>query len=247
MDIDDFIFSSILPLISGPIIFLTDTLWPVIPSLLGIGIIQGKGGLWGLFSGFIISFTFFRLFISLIVKLGQISSSTVQYAGFFFLLLFGMIMIFPQIAPWKRVENNFTKGAIYTAFLGFIWAFWVGLSKAVFADYYEPKWIGFFEIYFAFLSSLLPGVIIVCMNLILSKIYPSKSIGTIERILGVFTLCLAMLLIFGFIKIKTPREELKPEEPPPVPLHEIFHLKKKFHYQQNMSNYKFESVLLKGE
>lgn len=113
---------------------------------------------------------------------------------------------------------------IYSTFLGFIWSFWVGLSKAVFADYYEPKWIGFLEIYLTFLSCILPGIILVCTNIILSKVYPDKYIPEIERILGYVTLGMALLLTFHIVKIRTPREGLKPEEPPFIPLHEIFHL-----------------------
>lgn len=223
MDIDDLIALTLLPLLFGPIIFWIYIL-PVISVVLGIGTIREKGSLWGIFFGFIVSFTFFRMFISLIVKVSEISFDTLQYVGIFFLFLFGMMMMIPQFSFWNKVENGFEKGAIYSALLGFIWSFWVGLTKAVFADYYEPEWIGFLEIYLTLISSILPGIILVGISFILSKLYPSAYIAKIEKVLGFLTLIIAVLLIFHIFKI-TAREELRPKQPPPVPLRELFHLK----------------------
>lgn len=216
---------TVFPLIFGPIIFLSSSFLPIISLVLGLGTIRGKGSLWGLLISFVLSFTFFRLCMSLFVKIADISFETFQYGGIFFLTLFGLMMIFPKYSLWNHMDTGFKKGAVYGALLGFVWSFWVGLFKDVPSDYYEPKWIGPVEIYMAFVSSIVPGIILMAVSYFLSKFYPLKYLGKIEKVLGCLTLLMGVILAFHGITI-SPREGLKPYEPPPVQLHEIFHLPK---------------------
>lgn len=222
--IDFFIIVTLFPLLFGPIIFLTDSILPVTPLLLGLGLFQGKDSLKGIVVGFLISFTVFRILISLLVKITEISSNTLQDIGLFFLAVVGIMLLFPAYSPWNLAKGDFLKGALYSAILGFIWSFWVGLSKAVISDYYEPEWIGFPEIYLTIVSSILPCLILMGISFVLSRIYPLNFGAWISRVLGVATLLLALCMALNVVVIKTPREGLKPKSPPPKKLYEIFNL-----------------------
>lgn len=216
-----FFIATFFPLIFGLVIFVTNSILPVISFIFGLGTIRGKRSLWGLFLSFVVSFTFFRILLSVIVKETEISFNTLQDGGIFFLTLFGMMWILPQFSLWHRVEDDFQKGIVYGGLLGFLWSFWVGLFKAIPSDYYEPKWIGFLEIYLTLISSIGPGILLVGIGFILSKLYPNQHIRTIEKGLGFLALLISVLLMLHILTI-TPREGLKPKEPAPIPLYKLF-------------------------
>lgn len=209
MDVGELILLIYLPLIFGGIIFLTDYIVPVIGLILGLGVYRGS--VWQIFFGFLLSFSIFRMALSLLIKVEEIPIETVHTIGSWLLLLIGLLLIFLKPRAW-----------VYAVLLGFIWSFWVGLSKAVFADYYEPKWIESLEVYLTLMSSLLPAIILAAIGFILSKLYPAAY--PIEKGAGIVSVVIALLMLFHVVTIKSPREGLRPKEPPPQTLKEIFNL-----------------------
>ncbi len=224
MDITFILMVTILPFLSGPYIFLMDTVYPVIPLILGLGMFKKQGSFPGVFLGFVFSFSIFRMLICLLVKITEMQPGTLQSTGAFFLFLSGAALLFPGFTPWNWTENGFKQSAIYSSLLGFLWAFWVGLSKAVFTDYYEPEWVGPIEIYLSFMSSLFPGIILACIGWTLAKIYPADYKDIIQKIIGLLTILVGVMIMFHGITIRTTREELKPKPGPRVQLHELFQL-----------------------
>jgi threonine/homoserine/homoserine lactone efflux protein len=214
IDISFFLMITILPFISGPIIFVISII-PVVGLILNLGSLRGKGSLKGIFWGFVTSFTLFRLLISSFVKMSEISLANLQIIGIIFLIFMALLMVNP---PWQRLESGFKRGFAYSALLGFVWSFWVGISKAVFSDDFDPKQITFLVAYITFMSCLLPGFILVLTTFVLSKL------PTMQRFLAAVTIVIAVLLLFHVVEV-APREGLKPKEPPPKTLKEIFNLK----------------------
>lgn len=229
MDISDFLalfaILGVFPLLYTPYVFVHYA-FPVLPIILGLGLYHEKGNTLGIFLSFVASFSFFRLLFCLIVKLAALSPHVLPFIGIFFLIFFGLFLIFPQYAPWNKLEDSLQKGALYNASLGFIWSFWIGLYKEIFTDYYEPKWIGAPEIYLTLISSVSIGIVLVGLSIFLSKIYSKKYFQKIQRVLGLLTILTAILLSFNLVKMPF-REELRPEEPPPKSLSEIFNLPQK--------------------
>lgn len=224
MDVTFILMITLLPFLSGPYIFLMDMVYPVIPLILGLGMFKKPGSFKGVFFGFVLSFTFFRMLICLIVKISEMQAHTLQSIGAAFLILSGALMISLKFSPWNWTENGFKQSALYSSLLGFLFAFWVGLSKAVFTDYYEPEWVGPIEIYLAIVSSLLPGLLLACFGWGLAKIYPADYKGIIQKLIGLLTIFVGVLILFHGITIRTTREELKPKPGPRVQLHELFDL-----------------------
>lgn len=109
MDLGDLILLLYLPFMFGPVIFMTDTIFPVLSLLFGLGAFREKGSKWGIFFGFLASFAFFRIVITLLVKVSEISFATLQYFGFFFLVLMGLMMLIPLFSFWNKFENAFSK------------------------------------------------------------------------------------------------------------------------------------------
>lgn len=224
-DLDLYLMGTIFALMFGAIIFITDSILPVLSIILSVGTVRGEKSGWGIFTGFIFSFAFFRIILSLLVKATEISFETLQYVGIFVLILYGLLMIFPQYSPWKISESGFKNGVDYGVILGFIWSFWVGLFNILFTDDFNIREVDVFVVYTTFLSCVPPGLILVALNYILSKLYPSQYDKKIDKVLGCLTILTALLIAFHVINI-TPRVGLKVEDrSPPVKLHELFNLK----------------------
>ena len=156
------------------------------------------------FISFVVSFTLFRIVLSLV--------TITTYIGIFFLILFGVLLALHVLR----------SGLFYGAALGFVWSFWVGLYKGLPVDYYEPKTIGLIEVYITLNSSIGVGIVLGVVGFILTKLYPARYMNKIETVLGLLTILVAILCLFVPV---LPREGLKPEEPSPKTLREIFNLR----------------------
>lgn len=207
IDLQIFLIATIFPLMFGAIIMIT-SIAPVAAPIFGFGLFQDQKGM---FLGFILSFSFFRILISGVVKLFEMPLSLLEYIGIFFLILFGLLMI---RYSWKAIP--------YSICLGFIWAFWVGLFKDLPGDDNTIRRIDLFVIYTTSLSSIVPGIALSIIGWILSKIYPTKYRVQIQKVLGYLTVITAILLLFHLLPV-APRQGIKPAEPPPVPLHKLFY------------------------
>lgn len=166
-----------------------------------------RGSSWGIFLGFICSFTFFRIFFTGIIYLFKIPFDDFQYVGVVFLALIGLVLI-SRYYTWIRGKSSFNHGLIYSVLLGFVWSFWVGLFTLLPSDIFDIKQIDLLVIYTTFISAIAPALVLVILQKILSKLYPQRYMTAIEKIFGVLLLVISILLIFHFIPISI-RERIK--------------------------------------
>lgn len=203
-----FLIATWFPLLLGIIIFFTYAVVPVIPLLLGLGTIQGKGSSLGIFLGFISSFTFFRIFFSGIIYLFKIPIDYFQFVGAVFLALVGLMMLTSRYYIWMREKSGFNQGLIYSVLLGLVWSFWIGLFTLLPSDNFDIKEIDLLVIYTTFISAIGPAFLLLVLQKIFSKLYPQKYMMTIEKILGALLSVISILLLFHLIPISL-REGIK--------------------------------------
>src|SRR3989338_699039 len=96
--------------LAGIITVLSPCILPILPIILTSsigGVNTGKSRPIGVVIGFILSFTFFTLFLSTIVRLSGISADTLRFVSVFVVSGFGISLLIPQFQV--LVERLFSK------------------------------------------------------------------------------------------------------------------------------------------
>ncbi len=127
--------------LAGVVTILSPCILPLLPIILSSSVdTSGKRRPLGIVTGFILSFTFFTLFLSTIVKLSGIPAETLRYVSVFILVIFGLSLFVPQIqlvieqiftkltrfAPNGQTKHGFVGGLIIGLSLGLLWTPCVG-------------------------------------------------------------------------------------------------------------------------
>jgi cytochrome c biogenesis protein CcdA/peroxiredoxin len=95
--------------IAGIVTILSPCILPVLPFILSSSTDADKRKPWGVVLGFVLSFTFFTLFLTTIVRLTGVSPDVLRYASVVILFLFGLGLLIPQFQ--LLLEKAFTMGA----------------------------------------------------------------------------------------------------------------------------------------
>ena len=127
--------------LAGIITILSPCILPVLPIILSST--ADSSGKWrplGVVVGFVMSFTFFTLFLSTIVAASGISADALRFISVFVIGLFGLSLLVPQaqivmerlmsrmssLAPNTRVHSGFLGGVVIGLSLGLLWTPCVG-------------------------------------------------------------------------------------------------------------------------
>lgn len=101
------IFLLLFAFLGGIVTVLSPCILPILPIVLSSSIHANKKRPYGIVIGFILSFTFFTLFLSTIVKLTGISAEYLRYFSVFVIAFFGLTLVLPQAQ--KFIEIAFSK------------------------------------------------------------------------------------------------------------------------------------------
>lgn len=136
--------------LSGIVTILSPCILPVLPIVLSSSLIGGKKRPLGIVTGFIISFTFFTLFLSAIVRATHISADSLRTGAVVLLVIFGVSLFIPKFQIWMELfisritsfisnkissskpslntnrDEGYVSGIPIGASLGLIWAPCVG-------------------------------------------------------------------------------------------------------------------------
>ncbi|CAN5285041.1 cytochrome c biogenesis protein DipZ [soil metagenome] len=126
--------------VAGVVTILSPCILPVLPIVLSGSVGDGKKRPLGIVAGFVISFTFFTLALTAIVKATGISSDSLRIVAVFVIAFFGITLLLPQtqvllekitsklsgIAPNTADKSGFTGGFLVGLSLGLIWTPCVG-------------------------------------------------------------------------------------------------------------------------
>lgn len=100
--------------IAGIVTVLSPCILPVLPIILSAATVKGRLRPLGIIVGLIISFTFFTLALTAIVRSTGLSANALRYAAIVLIFLFGVIMIFPKLsdlfAKWTAPVAGLGQG-----------------------------------------------------------------------------------------------------------------------------------------
>ncbi len=126
--------------LAGIVTILSPCILPVLPIVLSGAVGEGKKRPLGIVLGFVLSFTFFTLFLAIIVKALEISSELLRNLSITIIFLFGISLLFSQIQvflekifskfssalPQTQNKEGFLGGIVVGLSLGLIWTPCVG-------------------------------------------------------------------------------------------------------------------------
>src|SRR3990172_2867947 len=126
--------------LAGVVTILSPCILPILPVVLSSSLTGGKKRPLGVVAGFIISFTFFTLFLSLIVKSLGIPADFLRSFSIIVIALFGIGLLLPnfqallerlfttfsRFSPKLNQNSGFSGGLLIGASIGLIWTPCVG-------------------------------------------------------------------------------------------------------------------------
>ncbi len=127
--------------VAGIVTILSPCILPILPIILSSSTdTTGKRRPFGVVVGFVLSFTFFTLFLSTIVRLSGIPAESLRFLSIFILIAFGLSLLVPafqvfleslfarlsRFAPNVQNRRGFGGGVIVGLSLGLLWTPCVG-------------------------------------------------------------------------------------------------------------------------
>jgi len=203
----DFLYSFFKFIVAGTeaLLFLgispivNTTIIPAIPMIIGMGTLSGKRRLLGIFLGFILSFAISQIALSYVMNVFGIDYPTLQKMGLPFLILFGLMMLYPRYAIWNRSKDDYRKAKYYGIIFGFIWSFWAAVPNTAFGSEYNIIVI-FILFYFMLVAASVPALFFILIAFVLSKLYSEKYLPSIKKGIGWLTLLISLFLLLGVVK-----------------------------------------------
>jgi cytochrome c biogenesis protein CcdA/thiol-disulfide isomerase/thioredoxin len=130
----------IFAFLAGIVTVLSPCILPVLPIVLSSAVGGGKKRPFGIIAGFVISFTFFTLFLSSIVTATHIPSDSLRTFSVIVIAVFGASLLIPQFQVWTekafsrlsglipvgKQGSGFGSGFIIGVSLGLLWTPCVG-------------------------------------------------------------------------------------------------------------------------
>ena len=126
--------------LAGVVTILSPCILPILPVILSSSLTGSKKRPLGVVTGFIISFTFFTLFLSLIVKSLGIPGDALRSFSIIIILIFGLGLLLPnfqallerfftyfsRFSPKLKEDSGFVGGVLIGASIGLVWTPCVG-------------------------------------------------------------------------------------------------------------------------
>jgi len=126
--------------LAGIITILSPCILPILPIVLSGSVGSGKRKPQGIVTGFVLSFTFFTLFLSALVKATGVSADALRGLSIVIILIFGISLLLPQFQVLmekmfsklsnkfavKGTHEGFSGGVLVGLSLGLIWTPCVG-------------------------------------------------------------------------------------------------------------------------
>lgn len=126
--------------LAGLVTILSPCILPLLPIVLSSGVTGGKSKPLGVVSGFVLSFSFFTLFLATIVQLTNLSADALRNLAAIIILVFGLVLVVPALQlKWELLAarmvgrggkkiggNGFWGGMAVGVSLGLVWAPCVG-------------------------------------------------------------------------------------------------------------------------
>lgn len=101
------IILTLFAFLAGVVTVLSPCILPVLPIVLSSSVNQDKKRPYGVIIGFVLSFTFFTLFLSSLVKATGVSADVLRSASIVIIAFFGLSLLWPKMRLW--LEKSFQR------------------------------------------------------------------------------------------------------------------------------------------
>lgn len=207
--------------LAGLVTALSPCTLPILPVLLSAGANTSRTRPLGIVLGLVLSFTFFTLFLTALVRATGISPDILRYAAIAFIFLFGLIMFVPAISDWfaratagiaavgeagqeesQKWGRGWLGGLILGCCLGLLWTPCAGPILAAIATLAATQaisWQLFFLILFYSLGSALPMLLIIYGGkaILNSSRWLSRHTESIRKVFGLLMMLTALMMASG--------------------------------------------------
>lgn len=126
--------------LAGVVTLLSPCILPILPIILSGSVIGGKKRPWGVVIGFILSFTFFTLFLATVVRVIGIPADSLRTFSIVVIFVFGLSLFLPVLrhvlerllvrfstfSPRLDQESGFWGGVLVGVSIGLVWTPCVG-------------------------------------------------------------------------------------------------------------------------
>ncbi len=206
--------------IAGIVTILSPCILPILPIILSSSIGTqniGKGRPLGVITGFVLSFTFFTLFLTAIVRFSGVSADALRLFSIVVIGLFGLSMLIPKVQIWLEIlfsklsqfipqsgsQTGFGGGVIIGLSLGLLWTPCVGpiLASVISLAITGTVNLDVALITFAYaLGTAIPMFFIMIAGQSALRKVPwlLANTGNIQKIFGVLMILTALALFFNF-------------------------------------------------
>ena len=203
--------------IAGIVTILSPCILPILPVVLSSSITGGKKRPLGVVTGFILSFTFFTLFLSLIVKSLGIPADSLRSFSIVVILLFGIGLLLPnfqsilerfftyfsRFAPKGNENSGFFGGILIGASIGLVWTPCVGPILASIISLAITGSVNSQAVLITFSYSLgtsIPMLAVVYggRNLLNRIPWLTRNTAKIQKAFGVLMILTALAIFFNF-------------------------------------------------
>lgn len=202
--------------VGGIVTILSPCILPVLPIILSGTVGRGKRRPIGIIVGFILSFSFFTLFLTAIVNATGLSADFMRTLAVVVLLAFGVSLIIPRVQQWIEMgfsrmaskgpqsqnRTGFGGGVVVGASLGLLWTPCVGpiLAAVISLALSESVTGAVAVITVAYaLGTAIPMFAIMQGGRALLQKVPGlmKNTGRIQQVFGVLMILTAVAIIFN--------------------------------------------------
>lgn len=211
----------IFAFISGLVTIAAPCVWPLLPIVLSSTAFGGRKKPLGITLGVMISFAFFTLALSYIIKIIPFDPDSLRLFAVFVLTILGLTLLIPQLSLilegavsrlssklgiQRNNSSGFGAGFITGFFLGIIWSPCAGPILATVATLAATQTVNF-KIILVTISYVLgiglPLFIFATLgNLIFTKIKGiSKYSGIIQQLFGIIIIATAIAIFFNYDKV----------------------------------------------
>ncbi len=204
--------------LAGIVTILSPCILPVLPIILSSTVdSSGKQRPFGVVIGFILSFTFFTLFLSSLAQVSGISGDVFRYISIFVLAGFGLSMLIPQVqqkmeilfsklsglAPNMTTKHGFFGGLVIGLSLGLLWTPCVGpilasvISLALTGSVTTQTF--FITLAYSIGTAIPMFIIMIVGSTALQKVpWLLRNTSKIQKIFGILMILTAIAIYFNF-------------------------------------------------
>lgn len=202
--------------LAGIVTILSPCILPVLPIVLSGSLGNSKARPFGIVTGFILSFTFFTLALSTIIKLTGLPPNLLRNVSIVIIFIFGLTLLLPSfqsltvklfskltaLAPKGNSNNGFLSGIVLGASLGIVWTPCVGPIIASVITLAATSNVNLETVFITLAYSIGTAIpmflIILGGKKALSKVpWITKNTERIQKAFGFVMILLALALYFG--------------------------------------------------